>query len=100
MVFMGALGAISRVTRCPALLLTVIPQIGNVCFIIWHLSNSCLEKAVRAVIRGRAELFDHVKLGRRYKLRVRPPTRTNANQIRTACRTRTAKKRKSKVGKV
>jgi len=43
------------------------------CFIIWHLSNGCLEKAVRAVIRGRGGLFDLVnQTGTRTQVRGAP----------------------------
>ena len=79
-----------------ALLLTVRLQFWNACFRIWHLSNGCVEKAVRLSSgRGGAGcLIMSFKQERGRRLRARPPTKNNANQVGTApaCSTRHGRK--------
>ena len=72
-----------KLRRCPALLLTVRLDFWNTCFIIWHLSNSCVQRQQWGVIRGGAGCLNmSIKMGRGCRLKPRPPTRNNANQVR------------------
>ena len=79
-----------KLRRCLTLSLTVRLQ-----FIIWHLSNGCVEKVVRLSSGGGAGcLIMSIKQERGRRLRARPPPKNNANQVRTApaCSTRHGRK--------